>query len=899
MIRWQKRLLQLLLFVALPLTQAAAQDAFRFWPGAVYDPAVPAPADVTGHEPGERVTWVRDVHAYFEALAMHAPDRVRIVDYAESWEGRRLIYAVISSPENIRNLDDIKAGMNRLRSPKQTDADEARAIIAGQPAVTWLSYGVHGNEISSSEAAMMTAYHLLAVTNDSRVPAILEDTVVVIDPVQNPDGRDRFISRYQTAVGLEPSSDRLSADHNLPWPSGRTNHYLFDLNRDWFARTQPEVRGRADAILEFLPVVVVDAHEMGSDSTYYFPPNAVPFNPHLTETQKSNLDIFGRNNARWFDNFGIDYFTREVYDAFYPGYGDTWPAFLGAVAMTYEQASARGLVFRRYDGRRLEYRETIRNHFVTSLATAEAAAGNREKLLEDFYRYQVSAVEEGRSEDVRSFIVPTQADQPGADKLAGLLVQQGVEVGRAAEPFTACGRSYAAGSYVINLDQPSKRRVRTLLDRQVPLTDEFIAEQERRRAKDLSVELYDVTGWSLPLMFNIDTDSCGRLVRGEFAAAGPELVQPGTVEGGVAEVAWLVPWGTRSAVRFLSHALRAGLDVKSSDRPFTHQGRRYASGTLVLDVADNPSNMASMLTDMAQETGAHIVAVDDSWITEGPSLGSGNMVRHNAPRVAMAWDEPTDSYVAGNTRFVIERQFDYPVTVIRTEDLASDRLSGYQVLILPAGSAYASALGESGVENLRRWVEAGGVLIGVDDAMRFLADPAVDLLAVRRENAVVEEDLPEDDSDEDDEDLKASVEGSYLTEDSYAAAIVAEDGSPDAVEGVLVRAEVDPDHWLGAGVAESLNVLALGSDIYTPIRRGDGVNVARFAAADDLLQSGYLWEENRKQLAFKPFAIVQEHGRGMVVGFTQDPNVRAYMDGLNVIFMNAIFRGAAHARPVR
>ena len=221
---------------------------------------------------------------------------------------------------------------------------QAADIIADQPAITWLSYGVHGNEISSTDAAMLTAYHLLASRGDDRVADIMQDTVVIIDPMQNPDGRDRFIQSFTSAVGLRPDSDRLAAEHDEPWPGGRTNHYLFDMNRDWFIMTQPETQGRIAAIQEWYPVVFVDLHEMGSDGTYFFAPEAVPFNPHLAADQKESLQLFGRNHARWFDEFGLDYFTREVYDAFYPGYGASWPSYYGSIAMTYEQASSRGLV---------------------------------------------------------------------------------------------------------------------------------------------------------------------------------------------------------------------------------------------------------------------------------------------------------------------------------------------------------------------------------------------------------------------------------------------------------------------------------------------------------------------------------------------------------------------------
>ena len=890
---------------------AGEHQNFVFWPNANYDPAIPTIEDILGYRSGDRITWHRDAIRYFEALEAAAPDRVAVSRYARSWEGRDLIYVVVTSAENMARIDDVKAGMQRLADPRHTTRAQAEEIITSQPAVTWLSYGVHGNEISSTDAAMLTAYHLLASRGDARIAEIMRDTVVVIDPMQNPDGRDRFVHHFEMAEGLRPDSNRISAEHDEPWPGGRTNHYLFDLNRDWFILTQPETRGRIRILQEWYPVAYVDAHEMGSDNTYYFAPEAIPYNPHLANDQRASLELFGRTNARWFDTFGFDYFTREVYDAFYPGYGASWPSYFGSIAMTYEQASSRGLVFRQYDGNDLVYRYTIRNHFVTSLGTAETVAVNHEKFLTDFYDYQVSAIDEGESDRIRSYILPTQADQPAANKLAGLLVQQGIEVGRATSSFSACGQSYEAGSYVINTGQPAKRLIRTLLDSDVPLEERFLEEQERRRAKNLSDEIYDVTAWSMPLMMNVRADTCNRTVSGPLHAAGPELIQTGTVSGGSGSVAYLVPWGSAPAVRLLANALRRGLAVKSTNKPFTHAGMRYPSGTLIIDAADNPDNLSQLIAELAASTGANVVAVDDSWVSDGPNFGSGNVVRFNKPNVAIAWDRPTRPYVAGNTRFVIERQFDFPVTPIRTARIASSDLRLFQVLILPATGNeqdYGSVLGERGIANLKEWVSKGGVLIGIGNANRFLADPNIDLLAIRRENAVVEGDNTKsggnsngNGSDGDDgEALETTVPGQYVTDESaYRDLITPEKESPDSVAGALVKADVDGEHWLGAGVASSLNVLVRGSDVYTPIRMDKGVNVARFGAADELLKSGYIWDENRRQLAYKPFAVAQKSDRGYVVGFTQDPNVRAYLDGLNVIFMNAIFRGAAHARPVR
>lgn len=886
---------QLILGFALlfaPFAYAESHDAF--WPGANYDPAVPTFNQVLGYGPGEEITTHKDMVRYFEALEAAKPEHVKIFTYGETWQGRRLIYVVIGAPDRMADLNTVQDGMKRLADPRVTNRAAADGLIDTLPAITWLAYSVHGNEISSTDAAMLTAYHLLAARGDARVADILGKTLVILNPLQNPDGRDRFIHQFETARGLVPDSDLISAEHNEPWPGGRSNHYLFDMNRDWFILSQPETQGHVAALQQWYPTVFVDLHEMGSNSTYYFAPEAVPYNPHLAEDQRASLTLFGKNNAKWFDEFGIDYFTREVYDAFYPGYGASWPSYYGSIAMTYEQASVRGLIVRKDTGDEFPYWKSVRNHFVTSLSTAETTARNREKFLRDFYNYRVSAIEEGRKENVRSFLIPVQDDQAGADKLAGLLVKQGVEVSRVEEEIRACDTILAPGSYVISTAQPAKRLIRTLLDKDVPLEKDFLTEQERRRAKALGDEIYDVTAWSLPLMFNIDVQACNRVPTGRFTPAEATLIPTGKLVNPNAQVAYLVPWGDAAAGRLLSAALRSGLQVKSSDAAFTHGGTHYPAGTLIFDKADNPADLGARLAALAVTSGADIYGIDDSWVTQGPNFGSERVVRLLPPKIAIAWDEPTSSLSAGNTRFVLERQFNYPVTAIRVDDLKRADLRRYDVLILPEQwGDYGAVLGKGGTENLKDWVRRGGVLIGIGSAMQYLSDPDHDFLSTRREErAGVKKD--ENGAEE------ATVPGTLLTSrDEYRATIEQGRKSLDSVAGILARADVDPDHWMAAGVAGELQVLVSGRDIYTPLTLDEGVNVARFKGPDELLTSGYMWEENRKQLAFKPFAVAAPMGRGQVIGFTQSPTTRAYLDGLNVIFLNAIFRGAAHASPVR
>ncbi|MEL6507016.1 MAG: M14 metallopeptidase family protein [Pseudomonadota bacterium] len=873
-----------------------ASDGFAFWPGARYDAAVPTLKSVLGHANGERITSPRDTIRYFEELAAHAPDRVKIVEYAKSWEGRPLIYVVIGTPERVETLDGLKAGMQALRDPRKTDQATADQLINTLPATTWIAYGVHGNEISGTDAAIMTAYHLLAAQDDPVVDAILSDSVVIIDPMQNPDGRARFVHNYETTAGLEADGSSIAAERREPWPGGRTNHYLFDMNRDWFALTQPETQGRVKTLTEWLPLVFVDAHEMGTDSTYYFAPEAVPYNPHLAADQRASLTLFGQNNAKWFDANGFDYFTREVYDAFYPGYGASWPSYYGAVAMTYEQASARGLKARRRDGTSYDYRDTVRQHFVASIATAETTAKNREKLLRDFYAYQKSAIAEGASDDIRAYILPATRDRAAATKIAGLLTRQGVEVNEANEDFEACGTAYGAGAFVINLNQPAKRLIRTLMDKDVALDKTFVAEQERLRAKGLPDQIYDVTAWSMPLMYGAAADPCSSIIETAMTPYAGALHPKGSIKNKEASVAFLVPWGEAPAARLLAHAFRHDLTVKSTDKAFTQGGQSYPAGTLIFPVKENADTLGDMLGTLATQTGARVIGVDTGWVTEGPNFGSRNVVRMHPPKIALAWDAPTNAYAAGNTRFVIERQFDYPVTPVRVADLSARGLDGFDVLVITGerggyGARYKDLVSN---EAIKAWVRKGGILITTGAATRWAAHPDTGLLSIRREDAVRDEMADTDDDD------KNTVSGTILEDDNaYAAAINPVAGRPDGTGGVLLKAVVDPDHWLGAGITEEITVLARGGDIYTPARRDDGTNVVRFADAPTLLTSGYLWKETRAQMAYKPYLVNERLGSGQIIAFTQDPTVRAYLDGLNVLFMNALFRSPAHAGPYR
>jgi hypothetical protein len=913
-------------FAALSVSLLAQTQKFEYWPGSVYDPAIPTARSVLGHDLGDRILSSANLVKYMEALAAAAPRRMKVFDYGRSWEGRRLVYAAIGSEANVRRLPEIKAAMQKLYDPRKTAAAEAQKLMANLPAVVWLGYGVHGNEISSPEAALQTAYHLLASRNDELVTNVLANVLVLIDPIQNPDGRDRFVTNYETSEGLEPDSNPLGAEHNEPWPGGRTNHYYFDLNRDWLAITQPETAGRVKALREWYPLVFVDLHEMGTESTYYFAPEAVPYNPHLTKEQKEPLYWFGKNNAKYFDQFGFSYFTREVYDAFYPGYGASWPAYYGALAMTYENGSTRGLIVQRNsDDTTITFRQTVRRHFVSSVSTCETAAVNRAKLLENFYQYHVTAVDEGNKEPVREYIIPRRGNVSAADRLASLMVQHGAEVQRATAAFKNGNAEYPAGSYVIPLAQPAKRMIRTFLDPQVLMDDSFLKDEERRRKRRLGSEIYDVTAWSLPLQIGAEAVGAPARSQGSFEPFQPAVASAGHVVGTKATVAYLVPWGPTSAARFLASALREGVRVYSSDKKFVLGGRTYGAGTLIVKVKENPESVHETVQKIAKSSGAEVIATETGWVDEGPNFGSRYVFYLKKPSVAIAWDRPISGGSAGQLRFVIERQFGYPVSVVRTQQLATADLSKFNVIILPEGGfgeGYSAALGPNGARRLKDWVQTGGTLVGIGSALQFLASPAAALLSITQENAAPPSppsaaagSAGEGQSRRPDGAASPSTTAAapppsagpaataiartpgklFAKDEDLDKAIQPDTDLPGSAHGFLARAKVDQEHWTTVGVPETVYAMVSGRSIFSPVKADRGVNTAVFAGPDQVVASGYIWDEFRKQVAYKPLTVVQRDGRGWVIGFTEDPSFRAYMDGLNVLLANAVFRGPGHS----
>ena len=841
---------------------------------------VPDSKQVLRYRWGDEISSHLQIEKYLQALNEAAPNRSRLVRYGESYEGRSLNYLVISSEDNIAKLDELQSRNLKLSDPRFTDSDSAAAIIKDAPAFIWLAYCVHGNEISPSDAALLTAYHLLADEREA-TQDWLKNLVIIIDPLQNPDGRDRFVSSFRESRGRFTQSNPYANEHTERWPGGRANHYWFDMNRDWFRHSQQEVKAKVAAYLQWQPQIYVDAHEMGRNSTFYFPPPTDPKNPYLLDSQTKWFAKLGRHQAGWFDRFRFGYVTREIFDAFYPGYGSEWPTLQGGLGILWEQASARGLVVERNDETELTYRNGVRNHYVSGLATLEFASEHRKELLQGYYEARLAAIKLGQDGPVKHFFV--SRDRPQRSKrLAAMLARNGIEVRTLSKAISLnCEdifdgktelRKLPAGSFHIPVAQPTARLLRALLDRQVDMDDKFLRRQLERNQLRLPNEIYDVTAWSMPLAFGVQTYGTGEDISIESAAWEPKTAEPQT-DLRDAQVAYLIP-GTDGAIRAMARLIQDGIRFHVADQPFKINGRNFARGTLIAKVAGNPENLNEKLqSEMLQHGVTDVVATDTAYVDEGAHMGGPDVQWVRPPKVLLVVNRPAN-YSSGHTWHLFDQILQYPTTRVKGRDFGSVDLSRFNTLVLPDGRySPETGFGKSRADDLADWVRGGGTLITLRGATRWATDKDISLL----KNRLVKRKVP-------------AVNGN----DDEEKADKPEKVTPDSVPGAFFRASVFQKHWVTYGCDKQMDVFYSGSTILAPTTETGGRSLVTFFGKDDLLTSGFCWPNNIELMAETPFVFSRRLGRGQIIAFVDDPNFRAMYPALQRLFINAAMFGAAH-----
>ncbi|HMF57916.1 MAG TPA: M14 family zinc carboxypeptidase [Pyrinomonadaceae bacterium] len=756
------------------------EPRFDFYARGPYRESVPRPQAVTRFDVGDFHTNYATMERVVEKIAQVATDRVRVLDIGETNEHRMMHLIAISSPENIRRLDQIKANMARLADPRSTTPAQAEQIISETPVVVWLAYTIHGNESSSFEAMMQVVYQL-AASNEPATESILKNCLVLVVPGENPDGHERFVTWYNS-FGLG-NPDPLASEHREPWSIwGRANHFRFDLNRDNIASTQAETRNMERAFLEWNPQVAVDHH--GQPSQFFFPPASLPINPNLPRQQADRwMTTFGRANAAQFDAHNWDYYVRDIFDLYYPGYWDSWPSLTGATGMTYETDGGgfKGYNWRRDDGTIVTLRSSIAKHYVASMTTLQTAADNREARLRDYYDFKRTAIEEGRAGRMKRVVLVPNGDLPRAVDLVNVLLRAGIEVKASRAPFrsaaahdysgpnsSASAKSFQSGAFVIDMAQPQKRLAKALLE---PNTEEdaaFVREQLARfarnqlRSQSVSREdygFYDVTAWSLPLVFGVEaywTEDAQdfenvelRLERpGEdnlspnrpalpAGALPPERLLADAynigVVGGRASVAYIIPYDRNASAALAYRLQREGFHLAVATRTLNAGGRDWPRGTLIARVSRNPESLHEAIARLARETRALAWAVNSGFNESGDTgIGSENVNSLKKPNIIVAADDGVDQTSYGALWWTLD-QAGVDFTPMTINNIKSGDIDRFNVIILPDGSPgrYFSAFGKGGIDTLRAWIERGGTLVCIKGAAVFAALKDVNLTSSR------------------------------------------------------------------------------------------------------------------------------------------------------------------------
>ena len=813
---------------------------------------VQSPEQFLGYKIGDRYTPHWRIVEYYKHVANAAPNVVKLQLYGQTNEGRPLMVAFISTATNLANLDKIRTNnlaLARLGSGTGTTANS--------PAIVWLSYNVHGNETSSSEASLLTLYSLVDPSN-TKTKEWLQNTLVVIDPCLNPDGRDRYVNWFTSVVGTRPNPILSAREHSEPWPGGRSNHYNFDLNRDWAWQTQVETQQRVALYNQWMPQIHVDFHEQGINNPYYFAPAAEPFHEVITPWQRQFQEVIGRNHARYFDQQGWLYFTKEVFDLLYPSYGDTYPIYNGAIGMTYEQAGggAGGTAVQTAAGDTLTLLDRATHHYTTSLSTIEIASQNATKLLTEFQKFFNQATTTGVG-NYKSYVVkydPKDAERLNA--LTTLLSKNGIHYGTGKSGGSLRGYNYHTGkdeSFVVASNdiivpsvQPKSTMVKVLFEPNARLSD---------------TATYDITAWALPYVYGLRAYATNQRVEVNTTTASRIAVTNPSTDA----YAYVVRWNGMPAVQFASQLLQKGIKVRYNEQPFDAGGQSFDRGAMIILKTSNQyqPNLWTTVRDLANKYNVQLVPVSSGFVEKGYDFGSSRVRLMKNRRVAMLTGEGVGSNAAGEIWHFFDKEIAYPVTLINLNDLSRVRLSDFDVLIMPDGN-YRFLNDKPATDQLRTWITGGGNLIAMEGAVAQLARQDWTIKSKKTEEA----------------DSKDVYEALRRYENRER------DELANVTPGSIFKVELDNTHPLAFGYPNYYYTLKQDDNIYDFIKEG-GWNVG--IIKKERQAAGFVGSKLQRRLQDGLLFGVQNIGRGNITYLADDVLFRSFWENGKLMFSNAVF----------
>jgi len=826
------------------LTYGQTRLGYYLPEGTTFNPAIPTPASVIGHDVGEwHITHDRLVQ-YMRALD-EASDRVVLQIIGKTYEARPQVLLTVTSPENHRNLEKIRTEHLQL-----TDATKSGGLDTKKmPVVFYLGASIHGNEASGVNAALLMGYYL-AAAQGPEIESYLQNTIVLFDPNFNPDGIQRFASWVNARKSMNISADPNDIEHNEAWPGGRFNHYWFDLNRDWLVAQHPESQARVRKFQQWKPNVLTDHHEQGTNATFFFMPG-VPSRVHpLTPEKNQELTRkMGTYHAKALDDIGSLYFTQEGYDDFYYGKGSTYPDIQGAIGILFEQGSSRGHAQESVNGV-VTFPFTIRNQFATMLSSLKAVNEMREELLNyqrDFYK---NAAAEAARDAVKGYVFTSGADRTKAHLFAEMLMRQQVQLQSLNTTQTINGKTFEKEtSYLINTNQPQYKLIQSAFYKQLKFKDSIF---------------YDISSWTLPLAFGLEYEELKSLPAG---TAVTELTAPQGKLIGSGDYAFVFePFGYY-AHRAVYRLLKEGIRVKVANEVFHAAGKRFARGSLLIPGEQEKSTqlIQSVIRKMVEEDALDVYALTSGLDYEGVSLGSSSFATLRKPEIAVVVEggvSPTD---AGEIWHLLDARLSIPVTLLPVNLLNTVSISRYNTIILPEGN-YA-AVTEGAKEKLKTWVQNGGVLVGFERAVTWMNSAGLGKFEMKKEE----------------EKKEAAKAKPYASID--------EDRGAQETSGAIFEAEADLTHPLLYGYTQPRLPLFKSNNLFMEKAKGAYSNPLVFGS--NPLISGYMTKANYDKMKNSSGLGYSALGRGRVIAFTENQAFRAFWLGTNRLLTNAIFLGPA------
>jgi hypothetical protein len=809
-----------------------------------------SPDEFLGYQLGSRFTPHYKIVHYFNQTAASNAQMMKLEKYGETNEGRDLLLAIVSSPANMAKLDEIRKNNLRLTGILK---DKPGDITA--PVIIWLSYNVHGNEASSSEVSMKTLYELLNPSN-TQTKNWLNNTVVIIDPCLNPDGRDRYVNWFNQVVGKNADANPNTREHSEPWPGGRVNHYNFDLNRDWAWQTQVETQGRIKKYNDWMPQIHCDFHEQGINNPYYFAPAAEPFHEVITKWQRDFQYTIGKNHAKYFDANGWLYFTKEIFDLFYPAYGDTYPTYNGAIGMTYEQAghSRGGLAVTTNDGDTLTLKDRIAHHFTTSMSTIEMASQYANKLISEFKKYFEEGNTNGTGE-YKTYVI-TETNPGKREALLSFFDMNGIKYGsisgtsvKGYNYFTGKEETFAAtNSITVSTYQPKSALIKVLFEPRSKLSDSVT---------------YDITAWSLPFVYGVQTYAVKeKLAVGNYANANVNAAVSTSAYG------YLVNYNSFADAKFLAALLNARIKVRYAEKEFTYNGIAFQKGTIIVLKRSNEDKL-QQFADLAQSFNAAVTTVSGGFMETGFDFGSEKVHLIKKPTVAMLTGKGVNPNAAGEVWHLFEQQLNYPVSLINADEIDGSALKDIDVLILPDGG-YKFLSDKDAAAEIKMWVQQGGKIIALDAAASQIAKAEWGIKLKK-----TDEDEKKDDK-KDDKNMYGDVKKYENRE---------RDGIVNNIPGAIYKVEMDNSHPLAFGYGNNYYSLKLGSDIYEFMKDGWNVGVIK----KENQTAGFVGSKTREKIKDGTVIGVLPLGSGSIVFFADDPIFRNFWENGKMMLANAVF----------